>query len=256
MYKLLKEEAWLANKEIPQRNLAIYTWGNVSAFDKENGVFAIKPSGVPYDELKIEDIVVLDLEGKILEGKLNPSSDTPTHLELYKYFISCNADVNGITHTHSTYATSWAQTCRSIPVLGTTHADHGFEPIPCTPILTKEAVDTDYEKETGLLITRTLEDPSIACPLTIDTNIKEKGNSFSGSLSAEECQMILVGGHGPFTWGKTASKSVYNAAVLEQVAKMAYITLRINPKTEVLKEYVIDKHYLRKHGKNAYYGQK
>ncbi len=256
MYKELKQEAYLANMEIPVRNLAIYTWGNVSAFDKDAGVFAIKPSGVPYDELTADQMVIIDLEGKIIDGSLNPSSDTPTHLELYKWFVETKRDVRGITHTHSPIASSWAQACRSIPIFGTTHADHGFYPIPCTQILTEEAVKREYEKETGTLIIETLINPKKAYPVPSIIGQTSRGAFFEESLNPEECQMILVGGHGPFTWGKDASKSVYNACVLEEVAKMALTTIKINNEIEALPDYVIDKHYQRKHGENAYYGQK
>lgn len=237
-YSSLKEEAWKANKEIPLRKLALYTWGNVSAFDKAKGVFAIKPSGVPYDELTIDDMVVLDLDGRVVEGDKNPSSDTPTHLELYKKFDG----IGGITHTHSTYATSWAQASRAIPVFGTTHADHSANTIICTPFIAKDAVERDYEKETGILIIRTFLEPS-------SLGLQQK------ALNPEENPMVLVAGHGPFTWGKTAEKSVYNSAVLEEIAKMAFISLSLNPVLAPLPDYIMQKHYNRKHGKNAYYGQ-
>ena len=243
-YKYLKEEAFEANMEIPMRKLAIYTWGNVSAFDKDKGVFAIKPSGVPYDTMKPDDIVVMDLDGNKVEGKLNPSSDTPTHIELYRRF----ENIGGITHTHSPYATSWAQACRSIPLFGTTHADHSANEVPCTPMITKEAVETAYEKETGILIAKTFLDP--ASVNALDCNGKPRK-----VLVPAENPMVLVAGHGPFAWGSNATKSVYNAAVLEEVAKMAWITLSVNPSAKTLPEYVINKHYERKHGKNAYYGQ-
>ncbi len=258
MYTDLKEQAWRANMEIPARNLAIYTWGNVSALDPDKAVFAIKPSGVPYDRLKAEDIVVVDLDGKVADGKLNPSSDTPTHAQLYRYFLQTHSAIRGITHTHSPYATSWAQACRSIPLLGTTHADHGFRPVPCTPYLSEKAVQTAYEKETGLLIIETLKNPSIACPVALPHKLHGctgKGACFDEALNPAECQMVLVGGHGPFTWGTDAEKSVYNAAVLEEIAKMAWICMTVNPGFAPLPDYVIQKHYDRKHGKNAYYGQ-
>lgn len=237
-YSTLKEEAWKANLQIPERKLALYTWGNVSAFDKDKGVFAIKPSGIPYDELTIDDMVVLDLEGCIVEGKRKPSSDTPTHLELYKKFKG----IGGITHTHSTYATSWAQAARSIPVFGTTHADHCAASIVCTPFIQKDEVERDYEKETGILIIKTFLEPS-------SLGLKQT------SLNPEENPMVLVAGHGPFTWGKNADKSVYHSAVLEEIAKMAWVSLSINPQINSLPEYILQKHYNRKHGKNAYYGQ-
>lgn len=258
MYTLLQEQAWRANLEIPSRNLAIYTWGNVSAFDPNKAVFAIKPSGVLYDVLKPEDMVVVDLDGKIVHGKLKPSSDTPTHAELYRYFSESDNKIYGITHTHSPYATAWAQACHSIPILGTTHADHGFCPVPCTPMLSKEAVETAYEKETGLLIIKTLENPDIACPCPKMHNSAfagAHGVCFSGKMKADECQMVLAGGHGPFTWGSSAEKSVYNAAVLEEIARMAWISISVNPAWNPLPDYIIQKHYERKHGPNAYYGQ-
>ena len=239
IYKTLREQAFEANMEIPQRNLAIYTWGNVSAFDQDAGVFAIKPSGVKYEKLKPEDIVVLDLEGKIVEGKLKPSSDTGTHLILYQDFISrasgVQAPIKGICHTHSTYAVSFAQARQGIPVYGTTHADHGACEIPCTEIMGEEAVKGDYEIETGKLI--------------VETFNKQNINPF-------HMPMILVAGHGPFTWGENASQSVYNAAVLEEVCKMAQLTRSLDPNAKTLPQYIIKKHWERKHGPNAYYGQK
>jgi L-ribulose-5-phosphate 4-epimerase len=208
----------------------------VSAFDPTRSVFAIKPSGVPYTDLKIEDMVVVDLDGKTVEGKLNPSSDTPTHLVLYREFaVNGGVPVHGIMHTHSTYAVSWAQACMPIPLFGTTHADHIQISVPCTPYLSKEAVESNYELETGKLIA--------------DFFRRE-------SLNAAEVTMVLVGGHGPFVWGSSAEKAVYNGAVLEEVARMAALTLHIRPDSTPLPEYIVNKHYLRKHGLNAYYGQK
>jgi L-ribulose-5-phosphate 4-epimerase len=234
-YASLKEEAWAANMEIPERGLALYTWGNVSAFDPSLGVFAIKPSGVPYPELTPDKMVVVDLEGKVVEGSLNPSSDTPTHRVLYAEFtVRDGAGVRGIIHTHSTHAVAWAQACRSIPLFGTTHADHIQTPVPCTPYLSKDAVDRDYELETGKLI--------------VDEFRRQK-------LNPDEVSMVLVGGHGPFAWGSSASKSVYNGTVLEEIARMAFITLEVNPNAEPLPSYIVNKHYMRKHGPNAYYGQ-
>ncbi|MBP5401940.1 MAG: L-ribulose-5-phosphate 4-epimerase AraD [Treponema sp.] len=245
IYQTLKEEAFEANLQIPKRGLAIYTWGNVSAFDKAKGVFAIKPSGVPYDTMKVDDIVVVDLELNKVEGKLNPSSDTPTHAELYKSFN----DIGGITHTHSPHATSWAQACKGIPLLGTTHADHSASPVICTPMITKEAVESAYEKETGILIVNTFLHPEkIGAKYPDGTPLKP--------LVPSENPMVLVAGHGPFTWGSNADKSVYNAAVLEEIARMAWITMAVNPDFNPLPDYVVNKHYQRKHGANAYYGQK
>ena len=245
-YKTLKEEAYIANLEIPKQGLAIYTWGNVSAFDNNLGVFAIKPSGVAYDKLTVEDIVIMDLEGNKVDGKLNPSSDTPTHLELYKHFEG----INGITHTHSPYATAWAQAMKSIPLLGTTHADHLANPILCTRPLSKEEVENGYEKNTGILIYNTFKNPSKA------HDILNVGPYPSTPLNASENPMVLVGGHGPFAWGNDAMKSVYNARVLEEVAKMAMWVSNINPSFSQLPSHITKKHYDRKHGKNAYYGQK
>jgi L-ribulose-5-phosphate 4-epimerase len=235
-YQTLKEQSYEANMEIPARGLALYTWGNVSAFDKNSGVFAIKPSGVPYPELKPEDIVVVDLEGKIVEGKLNPSSDTNTHMVLYREFgVKQGADIGGIIHTHSTVACAWAQALKPIPLFGTTHADHIQVSVPCTPYLSKEAVERDYELETGNLIVR---------------------HFLENKINPDEVTMVLVGGHGPFAWGKTAEKAVYNGAVLEEVAKMAMYTLQIKSDASPLADYIVNKHYMRKHGPNAYYGQK
>jgi len=245
-YKELKEEAFLANLEIPKQGLAIYTWGNVSAFDSNLGVFAIKPSGVSYDKLQINDMVVIDLEGNKVEGDLNPSSDTQTHLQLYKHFIG----IKGITHTHSPYATAWAQAMKSIPLLGTTHADHLANPIICTKPLSKEYVENGYEKNTGILIYETFENPSTAQEIL---NVGEFPNV---PISPIENPMVLVGGHGPFSWGKDAISSVYNARVLEEVAKMAMWVNSINPSFNQLPAHITNKHYQRKHGKNAYYGQK
>jgi L-ribulose-5-phosphate 4-epimerase len=230
-YKTLREEAFEANLEIKKQNLAIYTWGNVSAFDSGRGVFAIKPSGVPYDKLTPESMVVVDLEGNIVEGKLNPSSDTKTHQVLYREFTN----IKGITHTHSPYAVAWAQARKSVPVFGTTHADHGTEEVPCTEYMNEEAVKNNYELETGNLIVETF---------------KKRG------LNPAHVNMVLVAGHGPFTWGNSAAQSVYHAAVLEEVCKMALFTLTLDPMAKPLPEYIIRKHWERKHGPGAYYGQK
>jgi L-ribulose-5-phosphate 4-epimerase len=244
-YKELKEEAYLANLEIPKQGLAIYTWGNVSAFDPNLGVFAIKPSGVSYDKLQVDDMVIVDLNGDKVEGKLNPSSDTQTHLELYKNFDS----IGGICHTHSPYATAWAQAMKSIPLLGTTHADHLANPIICTKPLSKEQVENGYEKNTGILIYETFNNP------TLGQEILNVGPYPKSPLIAKENPMVLVGGHGPFSWGKDALSSVYNARVLEEVAKMAMWVNNLNPNFNQLPQHIIKKHYERKHGKNAYYGQ-
>jgi L-ribulose-5-phosphate 4-epimerase len=214
--------------EIPRQGLAIYTFGNVSAFDADRAVFAIKPSGVDYDSLKVSDIVIVDLDSKVVEGTLRPSSDTKTHAALYRAFQG----IGGIVHTHSTYATAWAQACLPIPLYGTTHADHLAEDVPCTAVMTPEAVRGDYEAETGTQI--------IDCFRTREPR---------------EIPMVLVAGHGPFTWGKTADKAVYHAVVLEELAKMASITKALDPRAGRLPEHLVRKHYERKHGKNAYYGQ-
>ncbi len=226
----LKMEAYNANMEIPRKNLAIGTWGNVSVMDKENKVFAIKPSGVLYSDLKAEDMVVVDLENTIIEGNLNPSSDTRTHVVLYRAF----AGIGSIVHTHSSYAVGWAQALTPIPLLGTTHADHAASDIPCTDPLTDDQIIGDYEEETGNQIVNYFE---------------------TSGLDPRAMEMILVGRHGPFTWGKKASKAVDNAVVLEELAKMAFITKLLNPDIPVLGDVLGKKHYERKNGKNGYYGQ-
>ena len=229
MLEGLKEKVYRANMELPEFGLVVYTWGNVSAIDRESGLVAIKPSGVNYATMKPEDMVIVDLEGNVVEGKLRPSSDTPTHLELYKAF----SGVGGIVHTHSSWATSWAQAGRGIPCYGTTHADYFYGEIPCARVLTKEEVESAYEKHTGTVIIEAFEgrDP-MATP------------------------GVLCTSHGPFTWGKDAAEAVHNAVVLEEVAKMATRTEMLNPKVKPAIQYVQDKHYFRKHGANAYYGQK
>ena len=224
----LRREAYEANIEIEKQKLAIYTFGNASAFDPQAGIFAIKPSGVPYAELSPEAMVLVDLDGKVIEGDLRPSSDTPTHAVLYREF----SGVLGITHTHSPYGVAWAQACETIPIYGTTHADHLTEDVPCTEIMRDEAIRNNYEIETGNQIVQ----------------------AFKG-LNPLEIEMVLVACHGPFAWGKNAWKSVYNAAVLEEIAKMAYMTRTLRPGTPRLKESLKRKHYDRKHGKDAYYGQ-
>jgi L-ribulose-5-phosphate 4-epimerase len=229
-FNTLREEAYEANIEIKRQNLAIYTWGNVSAFDPDKGVFAIKPSGVAYDKLTPKLMVLVDLEGNVVEGSLRPSSDTKTHQILYREFKG----IKGITHTHSTFAVAWAQTGKAVPVFGTTHADHGTEEIPCTDFMNEEAVKNNYELETGNLITETIR---------------------KSNLNPAHTNMILVAGHGPFTWGDSAGKSVYNAAILEEICKMAYLTITINPDAQALPRHIIKKHWERKHGDNAYYGQ-
>jgi L-ribulose-5-phosphate 4-epimerase len=236
IYQTLKEQAYEANMQIQEQHLALYTWGNVSAFDASKGVFAIKPSGVPYPELTPDSMVIVDLEGNVVEGTLRPSSDTPTHVVLYREFaVNGGCKTGGIIHTHSTAAVSWAQAVRPVPLFGTTHADHIQTAIPCTPYLSKEAVERDYEKETGDLIV---------------AHFKEHG------LNPSEVNMVLVGGHGPFAWGTDAAKAVYNGAVLEEICRMALNTVQINPGAMPLPDYIVNKHYQRKHGPNAYYGQK
>ena len=230
LYKSLKEECFEANMQLPTLGLVLFTFGNVSAVDREKGVFAIKPSGVDYAILKPDDIVIMDYDAVVVEGNLRPSSDTKTHAQLYKNWD----DIGGITHTHSTYAVAFAQAGSDITIFGTTHADHTHQDIPCAKVLTDEMIGGDYEFETGNQI--------FDC-------FREKG------LSHQEMEMVLLQNHGPFTWGKDAAKSVYNAAVLEEVARMAYLTLQINPFTPRLKDTLRMKHYERKHGKNAYYGQ-
>lgn len=211
-------------------NLVIYTFGNVSAVDRNKGVFAIKPSGVAYEILRPEDIVILDFNNTIVEGKMRPSSDTKTHAFLYNNW----ADIGGIAHTHATHSVAWAQAQKDIPILGTTHADHLTVDIPCAPSMQDELIKGDYEYNTGIQI--------LDC-------FKAK------NISYKEVEMILLGNHGPFTWGKDAAKAVYNSKVLEEIAKMAHLTLQINPTAPRLKDSLIKKHYERKHGKDAYYGQ-
>lgn len=216
--------------QLPKLGLVLFTFGNVSAADRELGVFAIKPSGVPYDELSPEKMVIVDFNGKTIEGDLRPSSDTLTHAVLYKSW----EHINGIVHTHSTYATAWAQSQRCIPIFGTTHADHLTSDIPCAPPMDDRMIEGDYEYQTGYQI--------MDC-------FKEQG------IDYREVEMVLVGNHAPFTWGKTAEKAVYNSAVLEAVAHMAYLTEQINNSAPRLKDSLIKKHYERKHGPDSYYGQ-
>ena len=230
MYRTLQEECYEANQKLPKLGLVLFTFGNVSAVDRNRAVFAIKPSGVPYETLKPDDIVICDYDAQVVAGTLRPSSDTKTHALLYKTWD----DIGGITHTHSTYAVAWAQAGMDIPIFGTTHADHTHQAIPCAPVLTDAMIQGDYEHETGNQI--------------FDA-FRQK------ELSHQEVEMVLLQNHGPFTWGKTAEKSVYNAAVLEEVARMAYLTLQINPGTPSLKDTLRLKHYERKHGSTAYYGQ-
>lgn len=229
MLEALKQKVLKANLDLVKNGLVLFTWGNVSAIGKETKLVVIKPSGVSYDEMTAEDMVVVDLNGKIVEGKLNPSSDTPTHLELYKAY----PEIGGIVHTHSTYATGFAQAGRNIPAYGTTHADYFYGEVPCARSLTKAEVETEYEKNTGKVIIETFRDKDV--------------------VAIPAC---LVKHHGVFAWGKDANEAVYHATVVEEVAKMACLTERINEKAELAENYLMDKHYNRKHGTNAYYGQK
>lgn len=229
-YQHIKETAFSANMQLPELGLVLFTFGNVSAADRGQGVFAIKPSGVPYQDLSPDKMVIVDFDGKTVEGNLRPSSDTKTHAVLYKHW----ENIGGIVHTHSSYATAWAQAQRDIPIFGTTHADHNTVDIPCAPPMSDEMIKGDYEYETGFQI--------MDC-------LKQKGMSY------EEIEMILVGNHAPFTWGKTADKAVYNSAVLEEVAKMAYLTEQIRKDAPRLKDALITKHFERKHGPDSYYGQ-
>ena len=229
-YKSLKEECYEANMQLNALGLVVYTFGNVSAVDRANGVFAIKPSGVPYESLKPEDIVILDFENTVVEGTMRPSSDTKTHSFLYKNWD----DIGGVSHTHAKFSCAWAQAQKDVPIFGTTHADHLTADIPCAPPMSDNLIEGNYEHNTGIQI--------LDC-------FKNK------NLSYKEVEMILIGNHGPFTWGKDAAKAVYNSKVLEVVAEMAYLTLQINPEAPRLKEALIKKHYNRKHGKDAYYGQ-
>ncbi|HBA12908.1 MAG TPA: L-ribulose-5-phosphate 4-epimerase [Bacteroidales bacterium] len=229
MLKELKEKVFRANLDLVKQGLVIFTWGNVSGIDREKGVVVIKPSGVSYDEMKADDMVVVSLQnGKVLEGDLNPSSDTPTHLVLYRAF----PNIRGVVHTHSTYATAWAQAGMDIPSIGTTHADYFYNDIPCTGDMTEDEVKGEYEIETGNVIVRRFE-----------------------GINPDHTPGVLVKNHGPFSWGNSPANAVYNAKVMEECAKMAYISLTLNPET-TMNPLLIEKHFMRKHGPNAYYGQK
>jgi L-ribulose-5-phosphate 4-epimerase len=227
-YTELKREVFEANLELQKRGLVIYTFGNVSQIDRAKGVIAIKPSGVAYEDMRADDMVIVDLDNQIVEGRLRPSSDTKTHTHLYRHF----SDIGGVTHTHSTYATAWAQAKLPIPCLGTTHADFVYGAVPCTGEMSMEQVARDYEEETGVQIVRAFAE-----------------------LDPLAAPMVVVAGHAPFTWGKNAAKSVYHAVILEEIARMAYLTRTLAPQGDLLAKAVMDKHYFRKHGKNAYYGQ-
>ncbi|MEG2061504.1 MAG: L-ribulose-5-phosphate 4-epimerase [Alistipes sp.] len=228
MLEQLKRQVFEANLQLVTHKLVIFTWGNASGIDRDKGLIVIKPSGVSYDGMKADDMVVVDLYGRVIEGRFNPSSDTPTHIELYKAFPT----IGGIVHTHSTYATAWAQAQREIPVAGTTHADYFFGQIPCTRQMTPEEVNVDYERQTGKVIV----------------------DRFT-SLDPLHTPGVLVANHGPFTWGVTPAEAVYNSVVVEEVAKMGFICHSLNPSMP-MNELLTEKHFTRKHGANAYYGQK
>ncbi len=230
MLEQLKETVLRANLELPKKNLVTYTWGNVSGIDREKGLVVIKPSGVPYEDLKAEDMVVLDLDGNKVEGDLRPSSDTPTHIALYKAYPA----LGGVVHTHSRYATIWAQAGKSIPPLGTTHADYFYGPIPCTRPLTKDEIEGEYELNTGKVIIETFNNAGIN-PVYVPG--------------------VVVQSHGPFAWGKDPDEAVHNAVVMEEVGMMALNTKLLNPSVPDVDAFLLDKHFMRKHGKNAYYGQ-
>jgi L-ribulose-5-phosphate 4-epimerase len=228
MYEQIRQEVWEANLQLPKYGLVTFTWGNVSAIDRKRGIVAIKPSGVSYDSMRPEDIVLVDLDGNVVDSRLKPSSDTPTHLELYRSFDTIGA----IVHTHAPWATSWAQSGRPIPAFGTTHADYFYGEIPCTRPMTKSEIEGAYERETGKVIVEALQGRD---PLQVPG--------------------VLVHGHAPFNWGRNAQEAVHNAVVLEEVAKMAIHTLALNPAASAIDQALLDKHFLRKHGANAYYGQ-
>jgi L-ribulose-5-phosphate 4-epimerase len=229
-FENIKQSCYDANLELPKLGLVTYTFGNVSVVDRDRQVFAIKPSGVPYEQLRPEDMVIVDFDNNLIQGSLKPSSDTKTHAFLYKSW----ANIGAIVHTHATYSVAWAQAQVDIPIFGTTHADHLTEDIPCAAPMRDELIEGDYEHNTGIQI--------VDC-------LKQR------NLLPQQVEMILVGNHGPFTWGKDAAKAVYNSKILEELAEMAYLTLQINPKAPRLKQTLIDKHYQRKHGDGAYYGQ-
>ena len=229
MLEALKHAVWEANMALPKYGLVTFTWGNASGIDRERGLVVIKPSGVPYEQLKPEDMVVTDLEGRVVEGRYKPSSDTPTHVVLYRAF----PDIGGIVHTHSPWATAWAQAARGIPALGTTHGDYFYGEIPCTRPMTEAEIKGDYERETGNVIVETFRGRD---PLAIPG--------------------VLVRSHAPFAWGRDVHEAVHNAVVLEEVAKIAARTIAINPAVGPMDRHLLDRHYLRKHGAGAYYGQR
>ncbi len=227
MLEQLKEQVCEANLELVKHNLVVFTWGNVSGIDRSSGMVVIKPSGVSYDNMKPKDMVVMNLYGQVVEGDLKPSSDTPTHLILYRQFLN----IGGVVHTHSEWATSWAQAGKSIPAIGTTHADYFYGEIPCTRKMTEEEIKGEYELETGKVIIETFKD-----------------------INPDQVPGVLVNNHGPFNWGTNAHNAVHNAVVMEEVAKMTFRSLQLNPET-TMDQVLLDKHFLRKHGANAYYGQ-
>lgn len=231
MLKELRQAVYQANMELPRRGLVTSTWGNASGIDRETGILLIKPSGVEYADLTPEMLVALDLDGKIVEGELKPSSDTKTHIELYRAF----PNIGGVVHTHSSHATAWAQACMDIPAYGTTHADYFYGSIPCARHLTREELDEDYERNTGKVIVETFA---------------QRG------IDPDHVPAVICASHGPFTWGRDADQAVYHASVLEEVARMALMTRQINPNAAPAPQHVLDKHFMRKHGPNAYYGQK
>jgi L-ribulose-5-phosphate 4-epimerase len=231
MLEALKHAVWEANMDLPKYGLVTFTWGNVSGIDRESGYAVIKPSGIPYEELKAEQMVVVDLDGNVVEGNLRPSSDTATHVLLYKAFPS----IGGIVHTHSPWATSWAQAGRGIPALGTTHGDYFYGEVPCTRAMTEAEIKGAYEHETGNVIVETFE---------------------KNHIDPNQVPSVLVNSHAPFCWGKDPHNAVHNAVVLEEVAKMALHTFQLNPNVQPMDQHLLDRHYLRKHGANAYYGQK
>ena len=228
MLEQLKEQVLQANLDLVKHGLVVFTWGNASGIDRENGLVVIKPSGVPYEKMKPKNMVVLNLYGQVVEGDLKPSSDAASHLVLYRQFLN----IGGVVHTHSEWATSWAQAGYGIPALGTTHADYFYGEIPCTRKMTQDEIQENYEQETGKVIVSRFKD-----------------------LNPDEIPGVLVNNHGPFSWGADPNNAVHNAVVMEEAAKMAFRTLMINPEAEMGKT-LLDKHFLRKHGKNAYYGQK
>lgn len=231
MLEKLKQSVLEANMDLPKYNLVTFTWGNVSAVDRDQKLLVIKPSGVPYEKLSLDNMVVVDFDGKVVEGKYSPSSDTATHIELYKAFDQ----IGGVVHTHSVHATAWAQAGRSVPIYGTTHADYFLGEIPCARSLTEQEISAEYEKNTGLVIVETFQ--------------RENKNPIY-------TPGVLCTNHGPFSWGKDAQEAVHNAVVLEEVAKMAYMTESINSNIKEAPAYLRDKHFYRKHGDKAYYGQK